>query len=261
MKSRCVVLIALVLAACAEAALPAQRGDSPGPSPTGRAQAPFDLTGYWVSLVTEDWRVRQFTPPKGDYEPIPLNPTGRARADAWDPAKDEAAGDVCKAYGAPALMRLPTRLHIAWQDDLTLKLETDAGTQTRLMYFGPTPVDAGGGWQGVSAASWDAPRPPVPPSFFVAITGGNLANPAVSLKVVTTRLRPGYLRKNGVPYSASAVLTEYFDRFDVPGGDPLLVVVQEMVDPENLQTPFWTSSHFKRQLDATGWNPTPCSAR
>jgi hypothetical protein len=101
----------------------------------------------------------------------------------------------------------------------------------------------------------------VPASFFVLVTGGTLANPAVSLKVVTTRLRPGYLRKNGVPYGANAVLTEYFDRFDVPGGDALLVVAQELVDPETLQSAYWTSSQFKRQQDSRGWNPTPCSVR
>jgi hypothetical protein len=95
----------------------------------------------------------------------------------------------------------------------------------------------------------------------VLAAGGTLANPALSLKVVTTRLRAGYFRKNGVPYSANAVLTEYFDRFDVPGGEALLVVVQELVDPENLLSPFWTSSQFRHQRDATGWNPAPCSPR
>ena len=82
-----------------------------------------------------------------------------------------------------------------------------------------------------------------------------------SLRVVTSRMKPGYLRKNGVPYSADAVLTEYFDRFDVPGGDALLVVSTEVVDPTYLTQPFWTSSQFKKQNDAAGWNPAPCSAR
>ena len=229
-------------------------GGAPPQAPTGKAGARIDLTGYWVALVTEDWRHRMFTPPKGDYISVPLNPAGRAKADAWDPAKDEAAGEQCKAYGAPGVMRLPTRLHITWQDDQILKIETDAGTQTRLLRFGP-PQGDGGDWQGVSVATWDFPQPPIP--------GRGRGGPPAggSLKVTTTRLRPGYLRKNGVPYGANAVLTEYFDRFDVPGGDTLLVVAQELVDPENLATQFWTSSHFKRQNDASGWNPTPCSAR
>ena len=79
--------------------------------------------------------------------------------------------------------------------------------------------------------------------------------------MVTTGMKPGYLRKNGVPYSADAVITEYFDRFELDGGDALLVVTTETVDPANLSQPFWTSTHFKKQANGTGWNPTACSAR
>ena len=228
------------------------RGAAQAP-PTARAAAPFDLTGQWVALITEDWRHRQFTPPKGDYGALPLSPAGRKVADSWDPARDEAAGEQCKAYGAAGLLRLPTRIRIAWQDDTTLKLETDAGTQTRLLYFG-SPQGSGGDWQGVSVASWDYPRAAFPGRGGGPAAGG-------SLKVVTTRMKPGYLRKNGVPYSADAVLTEYFDRFDVPGGDALIVVTTEFVDAEYLATPFWTSQQFKRESSASGWSPTPCSAK
>ncbi len=231
------------------------RGAAPGPPPAPKAAALADLTGYWVSLVTEDWRYRMFTPAKGDYVSIPLNPAGRKVADAWDPAKDEAAGDQCKAYGVGGLLRIPTRVHITWQDDNTLKLETDAGTQTRLLRFGAA-QDQGGDWQGVSTATWDYPR-----GQFPAGRGAPPAPPGGALKVVTTKMKPGYLRKNGVPYSANAVLTEYFDRLDVPGADSLLVVATEIVDPEYLAVPYWTSTHFKRQNDATGWNPMPCAAR
>lgn len=228
----------------------AQRGGRGGATP--RAAAPFDLTGQWVSLITEDWRHRQFTAPKGDYPGLPLSPAARKAADSWDPARDEAANEQCRAYGAAGVMRLPTRLRVSWQDDTTLKIETDAGTQTRLLRFTPGP-DEGGGWQGVSAASWDAPQSP--------IAGRGGPGRGGSLKVVTTKMRPGYLRRNGVPYGANAVMTEYFDRLDVPGGDPLIVVTSEIVDPEYLSTPYWTSQQFKRETDQTRWRPTPCSAR
>ena len=240
--------------------LSAQRGGGaapPAPPPTPRAGALIDLTGYWVSVVTEDWRYRQFTPPKGDYTSVPLNPNGRKVADTWDAAKDETAGEQCKAYGAAGVMRIPTRLHITWQDDTTLKLETDAGTQTRTLRFGQAQGTADS-WQGVSIASWDQPRAifasPIPNRGGPTIMGG-------SLKIVTTNMKPGYLRKNGVPYSANAVMTEYFDRLDVPGVESLIVVTAELVDPEYLLTPYWTSTHFKKQNDASGWNPTPCSVR
>lgn len=236
---------------------PGRIGGPPGAPPSPKAAALADLTGTWVSLITEDWRYRMFTPPKGDYTSVPLNGAGRKVAEAWDPAKDEAAGEQCRAYGAAGIMRLPTRLRISWQDDTTLKIEADAGTQTRRLHFGPSHENHENGqdWQGLSTASWEYPR--------AIIAGRGAAGPPSggALQVVTTRMRPGYLRRNGVPYSANAVMTEYFVRLDVPDGDSLLVVTAEIVDPEYLATPYWTSTQFKRQTDAAGWNTTPCAAR
>jgi len=236
------------------------RGGAQGPPPTAKAAAPVDLTGYWVSVVTGDWRFRMVTPPKGDYTSMPMNPAARKIADAWDPAKDEAAGEQCKSYGAPALMRVPGRLHITWQDDQTLKLEMDSGQQTRIFYFG-TPQSQGGDWQGVSKASWE-----FMPGTITATDGaraglGSVDGRAGSLKVVTTNFKAGYLRKNGVPYSANAVLTEYFDRVVEPNGDSYIVVTSTVEDPAYLTAPFMLSTHFKKQADATGWNPTPCTAK
>jgi hypothetical protein len=246
----------------------AQRGGPPPTPPFGaaqgapsgsreaKAQAPFDITGYWVALVNEDWRYRMTTPPKGDVAGVPLNGAGRQVALAWDAAKDEAAGESCRAYGAAGLIRQPGRLHITWTAEDALTVEADAGTQTRAIGFG-SPRGTPGTWQGVSTASWDRGDSPMARGGFfpgAAARGG-------SLKVVTTGMKPGYLRKNGVPYSADAVMTEYFDRFDLPGGDALLVVSSEVVDPMYLTTPFWTSTHFKKQRDAAGWNPRPCSTR
>src|SRR5262245_19643474 len=121
--------------------------------------SPIDLTGYWVAIVSEDWRFRMVTPPRGDYPDItPFHDAGKKIADAWDPAKDEAAGEQCKGYGAINIMRIPTRLHITWANDTTLKLETDAGTQTRTFYFGrPQPPAGPPDWQGFSVAQWEGP--------------------------------------------------------------------------------------------------------
>ena len=252
MKAAGFAVGALISAAIATAA--AQQPPQPAASP--RASAPVDLSGYWVSLVTEDWRYRMTTAPKGDYAGVPLNAAGLKAADAWDPARDEAAGEPCKAYGVGGIMRMPGRLHITWQDDETLKVEADAGTQVRALGF-RGPRGQGGDWQGVSAASWDRSTSVMGPAglFAPAAARGG------SLKVVTTGMRAGYLRKNGVPYSANAVVTEYFDRLDLPNGDALLVVATEVVDPAYLFQPFWTSTHFKKQNDASGWNPTSCAAR
>jgi hypothetical protein len=222
---------------------------------TAQASAPVDLTGYWVALVTEDWRWRMVTPKKGDFPSIPLNPAAQALANAWDPAKDEAAGDECKSYGAGNVMRLPARFHISWADPNTLKVEVDNGNQTRLLHFG---VEAGSSnpqnpadtrnWQGNSVSSWEG-------------TAGRGAARTGDLKVVTTGARPGYLQKNGVPYSANAVFTEYFHRFDETDGSSLMVVTTLTEDPTYLREQHIRSSHYKKLPDATGWNPTPCTAR
>jgi len=225
-------------------------GGPPGQQPprTAKAAAFYDITGDWVAVVTEDWRYRMFTPKKGDFGGISLNPEGRKLANAWDPGKDEAAGEQCKAYGAPGLMRMPGRLRISWQDDQTLKIESDSGEQVRLLHFDSSDTP-GTAWQGVSKASWER----VPVGFGVAPIG--------SLKVVTTRMKPGYLRRNGVPYSAGATLTEYLDRVNEPGGTSYLLVSMTVEDPAYLAQPFVTSAHFRKAADSSGWKLTPCAAK
>src|SRR5580658_6744358 len=113
-------------------------GQGPNAGGAAKASAPVDLTGYWVSYVTEDWRFRMVTPRKGDYQNVPMTEQARKIADAWDPAADEAAGNQCKAYGAAAIMRVPARFHITWQDDNTLRVDSDTGMQTRLLHFNST---------------------------------------------------------------------------------------------------------------------------
>lgn len=236
----------------------------PRPPVDARKTAPLDLTGYWVSIVTEDWRFRMITPDKGDYASVPLNSEGKRVADTWDPTKDEAAGEQCRSYGAPTIMRVPGRLHISWEDDNALRVETDAGTQTRIFHFDSSPPPKSGPqWQGYSVAEWDGLRPGgfLNLAGFGAAAGSGGQAPEGYLKVVTTDLRPGYLRKNGVPYSANAQLEEYFDSFKAPNGDQWLVVTTIVTDPKYLSQPFITSSHFRKLPDASGWNPSTCAAR
>jgi hypothetical protein len=239
----------------------AGRGAPKGPPPTPKAAAPVDFTGYWVSVVTEDWRWRMVTPIKGDFAGIPLNAEGRKLGDAWDPAKDEASGNQCKAYGAPAIMRVPGRLHITWQDDDTLRIDTDSGTQTRLLHFAGAPTaSAEPSWQGYSLAQWEKPlRGTGLPQAGLGATREGAAGR--SLEVVTTQLRPGYLRKNGPPYSATAVLREFFDLSKERNGDTWFVVTTIVEDPRYLSEPFVTSTNFKKEPDGSKWSPSACSAR
>src|ERR1017187_9079178 len=160
------------------------------------------------------------TPAKGDItNAVPISAEGKKIADAWDPAKDEAAGNQCKAYGAAAIMRVPGRLHITWDNDNTLKIETDSGTQTRMLHFGGTPA-GNPSPQGYSVASGEPLQ---------AGAGFGPHKPG-SLKVVTTRLRAGYLRKNGVPVSANATVTEYIDLLNDPNAPEQWLMVKTIVD-------------------------------
>jgi hypothetical protein len=240
-----------------QAGLYAQGGRGAAAAPANaKAAAPADLTGQWVSVVTEDWRYRMMVPGKGDYAGVPLTPAGRKLADGWDPMKDEAEGNACKAFGPPGVMRAPGRIRISWADDDTMKLETDAGTQTRMFYFKDA-KSAAGDLQGVSVASWEA--------LAAARAGGNPGTggprPTGALKVVTTNMKPGYLRLNGVPYSDKAVLTEYFDRTNEANGDSWLVDTAILEDPMYLNQPFVTSAHFRKETNLSTWHPTACSVK
>ena len=190
----------------------------------------------------------------------------------WDPAKDEAEGNACKAYGAPGIMRQPTHLHITWQDDNTLKIEADYGTQTRLLPFrsaaGPwtagfrqrdvfstaaakvePPAGLEPSWQGYSIASW------------TIMGGSGNFERGGSLKVVTTHLKPGYYWKNGMPYTGNAALTEYFRVMALPDRSQWIRFTQIVDDPEYLTQPWIVNYAFKKLPDGSKWNPTPCSVK
>jgi len=254
-----VFLAAALLTLVSVAALPRAAGQGRGgpanagaaASAAAKASAPVDMTGYWVSYVTEDWRFRMVTPRKGDYQAVPMTEQARKMADAWDPAADEASGNQCRAYGAAAIMRVPARFHITWQDDNTLRVDSDSGMQTRLFHFNSpacnspafnstAPPPGERTWQGYSTAQWQRPA---------------------SLKVATTNMRAGYLRKNGVPYSENAAVTEYFDMAPLPSGGQVLMVTTIVDDPQYLQQPFTVSSQFLKEADGSKWDPTPCTAK
>ena len=244
-------LILVLLAGTVSIAGYAQRGQSGPQTPqTAKGTAAIDITGTWVSVITEDWKYRMVTPRKGDYDGVPGSVEALRIANAWDPAKDEAAGEQCKGYGAVGVMRQPGRLRISWQDDNTLKMELTAGTQTRVFHFGKAEPPSGEPtWQGSSAAQWE-----------YAITGRGEPRKG-DLKVITTHLKPGYSRKNGVPYSANAHLTEYYQRMSAPNGDQWLTVISELRDPQYLSETWVVSEHFKKVADNAGWAPEACSAR
>ena len=184
-------LFAIVVTGALAGSILAQ-APAPAAQKSAKASALEDITGNWVSIVSEDYRWRMVTPLKGDTASVPLNAEGRRISNAWDPAKDEAAGLQCKSYGAPAIMRVPGRLRISWVDDNTLKIENDAGTQTRVFHFGgQPPANDAPSWQGYSSAQWEpGPGRGARGGLGVTVEG----NETRSLQVTTTQLRAGYLR-------------------------------------------------------------------
>jgi len=195
------------------------------------------------------------TPPPGDAASIPATQAAIDASKAWDPAKDAAAGEQCKAFGAPGVMRMPTRIRISWQDPQTLKLEFDNGTQTRLLHFDASATPpAQPDYQGFSLAHWETAAE----GQGQVAAGRGAAALSGGLKVVTARMRPGYMRTNGLPYSANAVYTETFDVTPGPPSERWLIVTSQLTDPQNLNQPYMLSSHFKREPNDAKFQPRPC---
>jgi len=221
------------------------------------------LTGYWVSQIVDEWRFR-VTPQKGDIAYLPLNNQARQIANAWDPDKDQADGNACRAYGAVGVMQRPGRLHITWAGDNALKIETDAGTQTRVLNFSAPAAPGAASWQGSSQAVWQVNGRlliDTGGTGFVPINRVQGATQGGQLKVTTTNMKPGYIRKNGVPYSDKAVLTEYFALLSGQANDAYIALTAMVDDPTYLTGQFIRTYTFKKVADATGWDPTPCWPR
>ena len=254
--ARAALFVALLASTLLGGRASAQAPAPARPPATPREAAPVDLTGQWVAIVNEDWRWRMVTPPKGDYASVPLNDEGRRVADQWDPSQDGA----CEAYGAAALLRMPTRVRIRWDGDARLVLETDAGRQVRNLEFNAPAAVAAPSLQGQSTARWVLPPRPTGGPGLAGAGGGGPARTGGYLEVRTANLTPGWLRRNGVPYSADAVVTEYFARFAAPNGDEWLVVTTVVDDPRYLTQRYIVSNHFRKEAEGGRWNPRACGA-
>lgn len=270
----------------AQARPPAQQ---PAPPQPAQQAALVDLTGYWVSVVNQDWRFRMMTPPKGDYAQVPLNAAGRKIADQFDPGQYggenyQVSGIIdCRAYGPANVMRMPTRLRITWDSPNVLKIETDWGEQTRLFRFDADNLyrdiqqdllmgDVGTSngppsMPGYSVAAWERPYQINAPVWQrgPAGRGGGLGTermderqPGGSLAVVTTNLAPGWLRRNGVPYSSRTRVIERYRTFQDPTGNQWFNVTTQVIDPEYLNRPFNTTADFRKEPDGSKWAPHPC---
>lgn len=216
----------------------AQQRRQQQPPQTPRESAAFDVAGYWVAIVSEDWRVRMLMGQKGDWLFMQgryggLNAEGLRAANAADPVNE----DPCMAYGGAGIMRVPGRLHITWENDTTLRIETDAGEQTRRLHFDAAQAPEGVPTrQGRSVARWERGQ----------------------ITAVTSNMTPGYYFKHGVPYSEQATMTEYFALLPDASAEYLFVTAT-VVDPLYLNGSYDRTLTFKRESDGSKWKPTPCT--
>lgn len=233
-----------------------------GAAGSARAAAPVDLTGYWVSIVTEDWieRMSPDSPPSGVLRGGRGGGGGGARGGRGGvPAPPNP--DPCRVYGAGGSLRVPGRLNITWADDNTLKIEMDAGTQTRLLHFNATPpANAQKTLQGYSVATWEVGAGARGGRGGGGGGGGRGGAPPAaprwgSLKVVTTHMTGGYLLSSRDNYGENAVLTEHFTRHADFGAEYFTVTA---IIEEGGQTRSLTSSTFKKEPDGSKFSPTGC---
>ena len=158
---------------------------------------------------------------KGDFAGVPLNAAARKIGQAWDPAKDEAEGISARrmarpnhAHARPAAHHLAGRHH-AQDRDRSGHADTSAALRWQAASRDLKPS-----WQGNSSAQWEGiVRGSGPPDFLPIALNPREGTRGRSLEVVTTNLRAGYLRKNGVPYSENTTLREYFDLSNERNGD------------------------------------------
>lgn len=255
-KSNLALAAAAMMAGTALAQIPQGAPPPPEEARSARDSQPIDFTGQWVAVVTEDWQWRFVTPIVGDYTAVPLNARGDEVARAWDHDADLAADEHCKAFGAAHIMRLPTRLRLAWESDDTMRLDWDLGMQTRPVYFNGAGEPGELSWQGYAEGEWISTQQPG--RGFGAQRAQEDGPRAGGLKIVTRNLRPQYLRMNGVPVSEDAVVTEYLDIVPAPDGHEWLIVKTIVEDPTYLSQPYIVSSHFRREDDHGKWSPSQC---
>lgn len=203
------------------------------------AQAEVNLSGVWSGTYAEDWPDRFPGPELGDYGGLPLNDANRMRAKSWSASLLALPEYQCRVHPADyansfADIRIREERdrwseeliaihlqHFAWQTRRTIWMD---GREHPPEYAQHTSM-------GFSTGEWEGHK----------------------LKVTTTHLKEGWLRRNGVARSDLATVTEYFIRH----GDVLswTVIVD---DPVYLEEPFIRNRDYEYSEDTQLAN-YPCT--
>ena len=195
--------------------------------------AEADLTGYWEAILHEDTLFRTAGPPIGEYIGLPINDAARAIANDWNPEDGYKPENQCKMHGAAYIMRSPIRIFVAQDDEVTIsiKIELEMGRE-RKIYLDGRPAPEG---------------PPTDMGHSVGVWEGDM------LTVTTTNMTEKYIRRNGVPNSEQAVMTEHFVRH----GD-YITLINIIEDPVYLNEPLIRSISYRKRNDEFKWVRFDC---
>jgi hypothetical protein len=194
--------------------------------------ADADLTGYWDNIIQEDFGYRLAGPAVGDYSGLPINDAAKAIADNWDPEDGYKPENQCKMHGAAYIMRSPIRFFLEYEDEVTIsiKIELEMGRE-RKIYLDGRPAEG----------------PPTEMGHSVGVWNGDM------LTVTTTNMTEKYIRRNGVPNSEQAVMTEHFIRHD-----NYITLISIIEDPVYLTEPLIRSVSYRKRDDEFKWVRYDC---
>jgi hypothetical protein len=189
----------------------------------------IDFSGEWAPRFYEDQPERVPGPELGDYLGLPINAAARMRADTWDASLLTLPEWQCRPHGADYIWRGPSNLTITKEvDPVTREITAFHAVWLRSVdrpvYLDnrPHPPEyANHTWAGFTTAKWD----------------GDM------LTTDVTHMKEGYIRRNGVPRSDIATLTEHWIRHE-----DFLTVVTIVTDPVYLTEPFIRSTDYQLDL-------------
>jgi hypothetical protein len=205
----------------------------------GTAEAQFDISGEWANRVHEDQPERGGGPELHDFTGLPINAAARQRGDAHNSALLTVPEYQCRPHGAgyqsrQSQFRITRTIDEDSQQTVSFNMYKRWQAQSRTIWMDgrPHPPEfAAHTWQGFSTGEWV----------------GNM------LKVTTTHLKESYIRRNGLPQSDQATLTEYFSRHG-----EYLTWVSIIDDPVYLTEPLVRTADYA--LDPTqDMGAYPCS--
>ena len=197
-----------------------------------------DFTGEWAPRFHEDQPERVPGPELGDYLRIPINPAARMRGETWEASQQTLWEWQCRPHSADYIWRGPSPVRI-WKEVDPVSRQVTAWhaewlrSVDRQIYMDGRPhpsKSAPHTWAGFSTGKWE----------------GDM------LTIKTTHLKEGYVRRNGLPRSDEAMLTEHW----MLHGD-VLTVATIVYDPVYLTEPFIRTTDY--ELDLHQQNPPyPC---